>query len=95
MQALLPPDMGLVLADGTPRMPQDVQGFDRCLLHAVQALFALGHPAACASLLQLMLEIRAGVPDAFSAPATQSALRRLGLFALPAAAESVCRGRTH
>jgi uncharacterized protein len=175
MKALLPPDMGLVLADGTPRTPPDVQGFGRCLLHAAKALLDLGHPAVCvlnsdsptlptaylvraakallvagdrvvlgpaedggyyllgmrqahaelfadiawssgtvardtrlraaslglevvelpvwydvddaASLLRLMLEIGAGVPDAFPAPATQSALRRLGLFALPAAAE--------
>jgi rSAM/selenodomain-associated transferase 1 len=175
MKALLPPDMGLVLADGTPRVPPGVQGFGRCLLHAIRSLFDLGHPAACvlnsdsptlptaclvraaqallvagdrvvlgpaedggyyllgmrqahavlfadiawssdtvardtrlraaslglevvelpiwydvddaASLLRLMLEIGACVPGAYPAPATQSALRRLGLFALPAAAE--------
>lgn len=175
MRALLPPGMGLVLADGTLPMPLDVQGFGRSLLHAVKALFDLGHPAVCvlnsdsptlptaclvraarmlmapgdrvvlgpaedggyyllgmrqahaslfadiawstdtvardtrmraaalglevvelpvwydvddaASLLRLMLEIGAGMPDAFPAPATQSALRRLGLVALPAAAE--------
>jgi hypothetical protein len=34
-----------------------------------------------------MLEIGAGVSNAFPAPATQSVLRRLGLVALPAAAE--------
>ena len=28
---------GLVLADGSPPMPPDVQGFGRCLLHAAQA----------------------------------------------------------
>jgi uncharacterized protein len=175
MQALLPPGMDLVLADGTPIMPPNVQGFGRCLLHAIQALFELGYPAACvlnsdsptlptaclvraaqvllvagdrvvlgpaedggyyllgmrqahaalfadiawssdtvardtrlraaslglevvelpvwydvddaASLLRLMLEIGACVPGNFPAPATQLALRRLGLFALPAAAE--------
>jgi uncharacterized protein len=38
------------------------------------------------SLLRLMLEISAG-PPAFPAPATQAALRRLGLSTLPAAAE--------
>ena len=47
MRALLPPDMGLVLADGTLSMPRDVQGFGRSLLQAIKALFALGHPAAC------------------------------------------------
>ena len=31
---------GLVLADGSPPMPPDVQGFGRCLLHAAQAMFA-------------------------------------------------------
>ena len=33
---------GLVLADGSPPMPPDVQGFGRCLLHAAQAMFAIG-----------------------------------------------------
>ena len=38
---------GLVLADGSPPMPPDVQGFGRCLLHAAQALFAAGFGAVC------------------------------------------------
>ena len=38
---------GLVLADGSPPMPPDVQGFGRCLLHAAQALFATGFGAVC------------------------------------------------
>ena len=38
---------GLVLADGSPPMPQDVQGFGRCLLHAAQAMFASGFGAVC------------------------------------------------
>jgi rSAM/selenodomain-associated transferase 1 len=37
----------LLLADGTPDMPGDVTGFGRCLLHAIQALLAQGHAAAC------------------------------------------------
>jgi hypothetical protein len=37
----------LLLADGTPAMPDDVQGFGRCLLHAVMGMFAQGHAAAC------------------------------------------------
>lgn len=37
----------LLLADGTPDMPNDVAGFGRCLLHAVQAMLARGHNAAC------------------------------------------------
>ena len=41
------PGMRLVLADGTPPMPDGVQGFGRCLLHAVQAMLAAGHASAC------------------------------------------------
>jgi len=37
----------LLLADGTPPMPPAVQGFGRSLLHATQALFAMGYGAAC------------------------------------------------
>jgi rSAM/selenodomain-associated transferase 1 len=37
---------GLLLADGSPLMPPDVQGFGRCLLHAVMAMLARGHTAA-------------------------------------------------
>jgi rSAM/selenodomain-associated transferase 1 len=36
-----------VLADGTPPMPPDVQGFGRSLLHAAQAMFAAGFGAVC------------------------------------------------
>ncbi len=38
---------GLVLADGSPPMPREVQGFGRCLLHAAQELFATGFGAVC------------------------------------------------
>jgi hypothetical protein len=38
---------GLVLADGSPPMPEEVQGFGRCLLHAAQALFDAGYGAVC------------------------------------------------
>ena len=37
----------LVLADGSIATPPDVQGFGRCLLHAMQNLFARGHTAVC------------------------------------------------
>ena len=37
----------LVLADGSPPVPPDVQGFGRCLLHAAYALFAAGFGAVC------------------------------------------------
>jgi uncharacterized protein len=38
---------GLVLADGSPAMPHDVQGFGRCLLHAARVLFDMGFGAVC------------------------------------------------
>ncbi len=38
---------GFVLADGSPMMPENVQGFGRCLLHAVQAMLGSGYAAAC------------------------------------------------
>jgi uncharacterized protein len=37
----------LILADGSLPMPHDVQGFGRCLLHAVQAILGAGFGAAC------------------------------------------------
>lgn len=37
----------LVLADGSPQMPEKVQGFGRCLLHAIRSLLADGYGAAC------------------------------------------------
>jgi rSAM/selenodomain-associated transferase 1 len=36
----------LLLADGSPPMPADVQGFGRCLLHAIKAMLARGHRSA-------------------------------------------------
>jgi len=36
----------LLLADGSVPVPADVQGFGRCLLHAVTAMLAQGHRAA-------------------------------------------------
>jgi uncharacterized protein len=36
----------LLLADGSPPMPGNVQGFGKCLLHAVMAMLARGHAAA-------------------------------------------------
>lgn len=37
---------GLLLADGSVAVPADVQGFGRCLLHAVMAMLDQGHEAA-------------------------------------------------
>jgi hypothetical protein len=36
-----------VLADGSVPIPPGVEGFGRCLLHAIQHMFAAGHTAAC------------------------------------------------
>jgi rSAM/selenodomain-associated transferase 1 len=38
---------GMVLADGSPLLPPRVQGFGRCLLHAIQAMLDDGARAAC------------------------------------------------
>jgi uncharacterized protein len=43
----LAPGTDLLLADGSAPMPPGVEGFGRCLLHAMQGLFARGHAAAC------------------------------------------------
>ncbi len=40
-------DTPLLLADGSGEMPPQVQGFGRCLLHAIRALLDLGFGAAC------------------------------------------------
>lgn len=40
-------ETGLVLADGSPPMPARVQGFGRCLLHAIEGMLERGHAAAC------------------------------------------------
>ncbi len=44
---LLYPGTQLVLADGSGEMPSEVQGFGRCLLHAMRALFERGYTAVC------------------------------------------------
>jgi rSAM/selenodomain-associated transferase 1 len=49
-EALLPhlaPGTVCFLADGSPPVPPGVEGFGRCLLHAIQQMFAAGHAAAC------------------------------------------------
>jgi hypothetical protein len=43
---VLAPGTRLLLADGSVPVPQNVQGFGRCLLHAIQSMLALGHRAA-------------------------------------------------
>jgi hypothetical protein len=43
----LAPGTRLLLADGSPAMPAGVDGFGRCLLHALQGMLAEGHDAAC------------------------------------------------
>ncbi len=46
-EGILAPGTQLVLADGSPPMPDGVSGFGRCLLHAMDQLFAAGYDAAC------------------------------------------------
>jgi uncharacterized protein len=49
-EALMPylaPGTSLILADGSAPAPASVEGFGRCLLHAVRTLFDRGHAAAC------------------------------------------------
>ncbi len=41
------PGTRFVLADGTPPMPPGVEGFGRCLLHAIESLLEAGHASAC------------------------------------------------
>jgi rSAM/selenodomain-associated transferase 1 len=43
----LAPDTALLLADGSVAVPPGVDGFGRCLLHAMQAMLARGYAAAC------------------------------------------------
>jgi rSAM/selenodomain-associated transferase 1 len=47
LRTCLAEDTALLLADGTPPMPDGVLGFGRCLLHAIQGMLAAGHTAAC------------------------------------------------
>ena len=42
----LAPGTGLVLADGAVAAPAGVQGFGKCLLHAISTMLALGHRSA-------------------------------------------------
>jgi len=50
-EALLRPHLAegteLLLADGSSPMPEGVEGFGRCLLHAIQGMLSRGHAAAC------------------------------------------------
>ena len=62
---------GRLLADGSPLMPPDVQGFGRCLLHAIMAMLARGHGSAVvlnsdSPTLPTALLVRAA--DALAAP---------------------------
>lgn len=47
LAAYLADGTALVLADGSTPMPAGVEGFGRCLLHAIQGMLDRGHPAAC------------------------------------------------
>ena len=43
----LAPGTSLLLADGSSPAPDGVEGFGRCLLHAIRDMLARGHSAAC------------------------------------------------
>lgn len=43
----LAPGTALLPADGSPPMPPGIEGFGRCLQHAIQGMLAQGHAAAC------------------------------------------------
>ncbi len=47
LQRHLAPGTALLPADGSGPMPPGVEGFGRCLLGAMQGMFAQGHRAAC------------------------------------------------
>ncbi|WP_244424744.1 TIGR04282 family arsenosugar biosynthesis glycosyltransferase [Methylobacterium nodulans] len=47
VRAGIAPGTALVLADGSPPMPEGVDGFGRCLLQAIDGMLAEGHEAAC------------------------------------------------
>jgi rSAM/selenodomain-associated transferase 1 len=47
LQRHLAPGTALLPADGSGPMPHGVDGFGRCLLGAMQGMFAKGHAAAC------------------------------------------------
>jgi rSAM/selenodomain-associated transferase 1 len=44
---MLPSGTSLLLADGSVDAPAGVEGFGRCLLHAIQSMLDRGHSAAC------------------------------------------------
>lgn len=47
LTAYLAEGTALVLADGSISTPEGVEGFGRCLLHAIGGMLERGHPAAC------------------------------------------------
>ena len=70
-------DTRLLLADGQGTMPPGVQGFGRCLLHAIRSLLQAGHPAACvlnADGPTLPTEILVRAAHALEAPGDRAVL---------------------
>lgn len=68
---------GLLLADGSPEMPSRVQGFGRCLLHAVNALLDEGYGSACvlnSDSPTLPTRILRQVADILAAPGDRAVL---------------------
>ena len=82
----------LLLADGSPEMPPRVQGFGRCLLHAVKSMLDEGYGSACVlnsdsptlptAILQRTAQILAAPGDrAVLGPADDGGYYLLGLKA--------------
>lgn len=46
-EGILAPGTQLILADGAAPTPESVAGFGRCLLHAIEQLFAAGYASVC------------------------------------------------
>jgi len=68
---LVPQGTRLLLADGSAPMPDGVEKFGRCLFHAIQAMLAEGHHAACvlnADSPNLPLEYLLAAEAALAAP---------------------------
>jgi hypothetical protein len=96
IQAHIAEGTTLLLADGRPPMPDGVQGFGRCLLHAMRDMLARGHEAACvlssdsptiptARLVQAAEILRAPGERAVLGPADDGGYYLLGLKASHAA----------
>jgi rSAM/selenodomain-associated transferase 1 len=71
------PGTSLLVADGGSPMPAGVQGFGRCLLHAIQGMLARGHATACvlsSDIPTLPTRLLAEAAEALLAPGDRAVL---------------------